>query len=217
MLSTKENFMRREAKVIKTTPDDEQNTITNWEAFGWELLSAQEIFSQDSHLEDGGDDDLVSVTETTNYIKLVFNRDTKIKNKEKLNALQREYEKIKLPVVPISYLIQGIFIAVSIIAFIVACILIHNSDAESLMGYTKFIFISMTKKTRLTIIIGIVLAVIDFIAYNIITGKKKEEANFQRSILMKEVTKKRQEIVAKARVLLEEGEQEKQPQTVNVV
>lgn len=82
--------MSKETKSLSVIPSDEQRTIDEMQAFGWELVSSQEIATKDSHLERRGDT-LYSVTESENYVKLVFNRDTSIPNYAELDALYRQY------------------------------------------------------------------------------------------------------------------------------
>lgn len=65
---------RLESKSLSVSPDKEHEAIETYQKFGWELKSAQEIFNKDSHEELRGDS-VYSVTETTNYVKLVFQRD----------------------------------------------------------------------------------------------------------------------------------------------
>lgn len=84
---------RLETKSISVDPKKETSTITLYSKFGWTLISSQEIFSRDSHLERQGDD-IVSVTETTNYVKLVFQRDKDMPYYNEVAALDNEYHKL---------------------------------------------------------------------------------------------------------------------------
>ena len=79
-----------ESKSIVASPDKEQEAIEKHQMFGWSLLSSQEVLSKDSHLENRGDD-LWSVTTTTNYVKLVFQRDTGIENLAAIKEVEKEY------------------------------------------------------------------------------------------------------------------------------
>ncbi len=92
-------------------PDSEQATIDLMTTFGWILQSSQEINTKDSHLEKRGND-LYSVTETQNYVKLVFTRDNKMENYAEVSQLEREYNNIldSKPVAPppFSLIIGGI-------------------------------------------------------------------------------------------------------------
>jgi hypothetical protein len=89
----------KEIKSISVAPVAEEDTINEWQSFGWELKSSQEIKNKDSHLERRGDD-LVSVTETEHYVKLTFERDPARQNYAELVSLQREYESIPNPSAP---------------------------------------------------------------------------------------------------------------------
>ncbi len=82
--------MSKETKSLSVIPSDEQRTIDEMQAFGWELVSSQEIATKDSHLERHGDT-LYSVTESENYVKLFFSRDTSIENYAELDVLYRQY------------------------------------------------------------------------------------------------------------------------------
>ncbi len=89
--------MSQETRSIQVAPSEEQSTIELYQLFGWELKSSQEIYNQSSHLERDGDS-INQVTTTTNYVKLVFQRDTEMKNYKELAALERQYEGISFPV-----------------------------------------------------------------------------------------------------------------------
>ncbi|MBE7080383.1 MAG: hypothetical protein E7371_04010 [Clostridiales bacterium] len=88
--------MAKETKSISVHPDDEQETIDLYQTFGWELQSSQEIFNRDSHLERSGNN-INSITTTTNYVKLVFSRETTMPNYSKLSALENEYHDVDFP------------------------------------------------------------------------------------------------------------------------
>lgn len=90
--------MAKESKSISVLPSEEQSTIQVYQTFGWELQSSQEIFNRDSHLEKDNNGDINSVTTTTNYVKLVFCRNTEMKNYHQLVDLERRYNNISFPV-----------------------------------------------------------------------------------------------------------------------
>ncbi len=98
--------MAKETKSLSVAPSAEASTIEIYQIFGWELMSSQEIYNKDSHLEDRGGD-TYSVTETTHYIKLVFSRDTNMDNYYELTDLERKYWSITYPKKPSS---AGLFI-----------------------------------------------------------------------------------------------------------
>ncbi len=81
---------RYESKSVSVAPADEQEAIQKHEQFGWELKSSQEIHSQDSHLESRGDE-IWNVTTTTNYVKLVFQRDMDMPNIAAVRKVEEEY------------------------------------------------------------------------------------------------------------------------------
>lgn len=87
----------KESKVISISPKDEQYMIDSYQKFGWEVLTFQEIFSQDSHEEADGDKN-VSVTNTVNFVKIVFSRDTNMPNYDKIVELEKKFEQISMPV-----------------------------------------------------------------------------------------------------------------------
>ena len=88
--------MARETKSISVSPNSEQDAIEIWQVFGWELVSSQEIFNKDTHKETRSDG-VYNVTTTTNYVKLVFSRETTIPNYAQIVALEKEYESIQDP------------------------------------------------------------------------------------------------------------------------
>ncbi|MBE6585692.1 MAG: hypothetical protein E7645_04095 [Ruminococcaceae bacterium] len=77
----------------KVAPSQEQYTINIMTNFGWRVKSSQEINSKESHLERRGDE-LYSVTSKENYVKLLFERDTEMKNYAQIAQLEREYNAI---------------------------------------------------------------------------------------------------------------------------
>lgn len=88
--------MARESTSTTVSPSEEQSTINLFQIFGWELVSSQEVYNKDSHLE-SRDDGLYNVTSTTHYVKLVFTRETTMPNYAKLVALENEFYNIKMP------------------------------------------------------------------------------------------------------------------------
>ncbi|MCL4510252.1 MAG: hypothetical protein M1470_04205 [Bacteroidetes bacterium] len=90
---------RTESKSIQVHPSDEQNQINLMQRFHWNLQNSQEINVKDSHLETRGND-LVSVTESQHYVKLLFTRDLDTPNLDKLKALENEYFSMQLPKKP---------------------------------------------------------------------------------------------------------------------
>ena len=86
--------MAKETKFIQVHPQAVEDTIEVWHSFGWEMVGApQEIYNKDSHLEQRGDTQY-SVTETTHYVKITFQRDNKMPNYAELVSLERKYDAI---------------------------------------------------------------------------------------------------------------------------
>ncbi len=95
--------MPREIKTIKIHPNKESDTIYAYQCFGWSLMSSQEVYSKDSHLENRFST-LYSVTETTHYVKLTFERDaTSLRNIQKLRELENLYNSVRDPKKPWVY------------------------------------------------------------------------------------------------------------------
>ena len=84
-----------ESKSVKCPTYSENFTIQLWQDFGWVLKSSQEVNVKDSHLESSFGN-TYSVTTSEKYVKLIFERDTGMKNYAKINALQREFEQNEL-------------------------------------------------------------------------------------------------------------------------
>ena len=81
----------KETKTMQVSPSNEDRCIREYQCFGWELLSSQEIKTKDSHLENWGGT-IFSVTESEHYVKLVFTRDDHIPHIEELKKYQKQYE-----------------------------------------------------------------------------------------------------------------------------
>lgn len=89
--------MAKEIKTLKVSAARETATIRTYQCFGWELLSNQEIYSKDSHLEKWGNT-TYSVTETTHYVKLTFERTPeKLVNYQRIVQLENEYHALPAP------------------------------------------------------------------------------------------------------------------------
>ena len=96
--------MAKETLTLKVAPEDEQRTIDSYQVFGWEVITTQQIYSKDSHLE-SNDDKILNVTETTNFVRILLTRDKNMPNYGELSALQKEYESLNMPYIdaPKSY------------------------------------------------------------------------------------------------------------------
>ncbi len=89
--------MAKETKSLTVPPSEEAAQIELWQVFGWELFSTQEVLAKDSHLEAGLFNN-VSITETTHYIKLTFQRDSaNVNHYAELKALEWEFNNVPYP------------------------------------------------------------------------------------------------------------------------
>ena len=89
--------MAKEIKTLTVAPNEDAQTIYNLQCFGWTLLSSQEVYNKDSHLEAWGKN-TYSVTQTTHYVKLIFERDTtKIVNYSQIRRLEDAYMAVPCP------------------------------------------------------------------------------------------------------------------------
>lgn len=85
---------RIETKNISVAPAREQVVTNKFLQFGWSLLSSQDVHNESTRYETRGvnDDELWSVTTTTDYVKLVFQRDTELfPDIAKLRKLENDY------------------------------------------------------------------------------------------------------------------------------
>lgn len=110
---------RIEKKTITCIPSDENRIIDVYQTFGWMLDSSQEVYNKDSHIE-GRRDGNYSVTETTNYVKLVFARDKDMPYYEKIAQLETQFwaHENKRPAKPtfIRRLLFGFFVLTGILS-----------------------------------------------------------------------------------------------------
>lgn len=81
---------RIESKSISVSPVLEQEIIRKHELFGWNLRSSQEVFHSGTHHEMRSDE-LWEVKTTTNYVKLVFQRDLSLPNIMEIKELEEVY------------------------------------------------------------------------------------------------------------------------------
>lgn len=79
-----------ESKSITVAPEKEQDAINDLQLFGWTLANSQEV--RDTHTTIENDfEDIYAVTRTTNYVKLLFQRDKNIANYAEICKLEKEY------------------------------------------------------------------------------------------------------------------------------
>jgi hypothetical protein len=84
---------------MDVAPYNEQYMIDLLAHFKWYLKSSTPVKTKDTHLEERGDK-IYSVTETEDYIHLVFERDLGDPNIQRIKALEWEYFSIVIPSVP---------------------------------------------------------------------------------------------------------------------
>lgn len=80
----------KETKKVQVKPSAEEYTINDMACFGWQLVSSQEVKTKDSHLENRGGS-IYSVTESENYVNLIFSRETTIPNYNEITKLEKTY------------------------------------------------------------------------------------------------------------------------------
>ncbi len=91
--------MAKQTKSLTCHPSAESDIIEIWQAFGWELFNTQEVFSKDTHFEEGWTSGSInSVTETTHYVKLTFQRDpANVPHYAELKKLEDEFNSVPDP------------------------------------------------------------------------------------------------------------------------
>ena len=98
-------FMAKETKFIKVSPSSVNSTMEKWADFGWEIVGAPwEIFNKTTHRTQETDKHYSSeYTETVNYVKITFQRDTSMPNYKELVELENQYDA-PLPPAPSAFL-----------------------------------------------------------------------------------------------------------------
>lgn len=95
--------MAMETKILEVKNSEEASTIQYWARFGWNLKSSQRVYNKNSHLEKRGDD-IVSVTETVDFTKIILERDMSNPNYSEIVKLEKEYfslEKVEPATAPV--------------------------------------------------------------------------------------------------------------------
>jgi len=107
-----------ESTSVKVTPIEEDETIRTYEMFGWELVSSQTVDNTNSHLENRMGT-LYSVTESKNYVKLVFKRDKNMPNYKRIVELEEEYDFSNPPDPPAQpgFVLPGIGLFLLVLGF----------------------------------------------------------------------------------------------------
>lgn len=113
-----------EIKKIQVLPAQEEDSVALYQCFGWTFVSSQEINNSDSHLERRGDT-IYNVTTKTNYVNLVFKRDTNMPNYQELVALEEKYWEVPVDRQPEmkSGNASAFLIVVGVISFIAGLII----------------------------------------------------------------------------------------------
>ncbi|MBP3761878.1 MAG: hypothetical protein J6I55_10500 [Ruminococcus sp.] len=92
-------------RTVACDPKDEISTVQLWESFGYYLFSSNEVYNKDTSVtyEDWGDFVIGnSHVDITHYVKMVFRRDPKRLNYEKLVELENQFVNTPLPEKPSS-------------------------------------------------------------------------------------------------------------------
>ena len=125
----------KEGKVFIVSPRDEQFTIDAKQKFGWEIVGAQEVFSQVSYLKQSSNDTISSVTNKTNFVRLLFKRDTKMPHYKEIKALEDEFDSISYP--PMKKVsgglkfFRGLFIIVGLILAVLSFVIGARTSGSS--------------------------------------------------------------------------------------
>ncbi len=82
--------MSIEIKTLDVTNEAEERAIQLYQGFGWKFKSSQRVFNKNTSLE-RRDGETYAVTETVDYTKLVFERDTNMNNYQRLHELENRY------------------------------------------------------------------------------------------------------------------------------
>lgn len=136
--STKANTVKWESESVQVSPLEENETIRTYEMFGWELVSSQTIDTKNSHLETRGGD-LYSVTESKNYVKLVFRRNVNMPNYKKIVQLEEDYDFSNPPDQPSAPGVGWIVAGVIFVVFLGLPLLRYGLGFLLLLGICFFI------------------------------------------------------------------------------
>ena len=119
--------MAKEFKTLNVTTANEERTIRVFQTFGWTLKNNQEIYVKDSHSEVRGNQ-RYSVTETTHYVKLSFERDgSKLKYFSQLRQLENAFYAISEPQKPRQMDMVGMKAGYILFGFVAILLLVFRS------------------------------------------------------------------------------------------
>lgn len=85
----------QETRSIRCRMSEEDNEVRLWQCFGWTLLSSQEVNVVDNSLESDYSGNVYQIKHKEQYVKLVFARETNMKNYSELVSLERQYDSMK--------------------------------------------------------------------------------------------------------------------------
>ncbi len=133
-----------EYQTVRVHPTEEQDTIELYGTFGWNLIDAQEVYSESTKINNAdiqvyddssftgtfmkgytGKDGRINVnsyTKVTNYVTLRFSRDSDIKNYDEINELANEYDSLSECSEPKKPIMRTIIFALGM-AFIIASVI----------------------------------------------------------------------------------------------
>ncbi len=180
-----------EGKVAKVSPEFEQFTIDANQKFGWEVVGAQEVFSQVSRQE-ARSDGVYSVVQSTNFVRLLFKRDTKMPHYKEIKALEEEFDSIPYPKkkkLSAGWAFLNVMLFLSAVIFIAVGIVVGNQRNTGDVG------------TPL-LIIGVCSAVLWIISLAICSHKKKKNQELF-DYQVKVVMEKKQEILKKVEAYID--------------
>lgn len=119
----------KETKSMQIAPSEEQYMIAAYQAFGWELLSSQEIKTKDSHMERSGDT-IYSVTESEHYIKLTFTRDDRMPYYADLKREQMKFETAYTSMEPVNFNMVTALICLVLLVFPLVLYIMNNNKKK---------------------------------------------------------------------------------------
>lgn len=128
-----------EYKTERVAPAQQDETTNRNAAFGWELMSAQETYHENTKLSEVTDSEIKTKTEVTNYVTLQFRRDTSIPHYKELVELENKVillspEKPAIPIYPIIRTIIAVLCTMALIGQIMM------EGIEDLIGISMWIY-----------------------------------------------------------------------------
>lgn len=88
-------------KTMTVAPEMENETISLWQDFGYNLKNSQEVYNETERFEQDGLDYLLrrirTVKDTVHYVKLIFERDHNIPHYQELRDLEDQFNAVPHP------------------------------------------------------------------------------------------------------------------------